>query len=130
MQQYAGRLENQYKRLKATFPERYGDGQLKERLYFGMILGLRNATRYLYKKPDTTYEDLLDMAREAELEFTESKGVSARMKSLGVTEKADNTKLQELNNWLDNLTATLKAANVKVKPKSASAPLFSCQEKR
>ena len=95
---------------------------MKERLYFGMIPGLRNATRYLYKKPDTTYEDLLDMAREAELEFTESKGVSARMKSLGVTEKADNTKLQELNNRLENLTATLKAGNVKVKLKSASAP--------
>ena len=34
VQQYAGRLENQYKRLKAAFPDRYGDGQLKERFFF------------------------------------------------------------------------------------------------
>ena len=100
VQQYAGRLENQYKRLKAAFPDRYGDGQLKERLFFGMIPGLRNATRYVYKKADTTYEELLDMAKEAELEFLESKGVSARMKSVGVVEKTETSKLQELNNQI------------------------------
>ena len=31
VQQYAGRLENQYKKLKLAFPHRYGDAQLKER---------------------------------------------------------------------------------------------------
>ena len=120
MQQYAGRLENQYKKLKAAFPDRYGDVQLMERLFFGMIPGLRNATRYLYKKQGTTYEQLLDAAKEAELEFTESRSVSARMKAVGVTEKADSAKLQELNNRIDSLTATLKANTVK--QKSASAP--------
>ena len=34
-----------------------------------MIPGLHNATRYLYKKQGTTYEQLLDAAKEAELEF-------------------------------------------------------------
>ena len=85
-----------------------------------MIPGLRNATRYLYKKVGTTYEQLLDMAKEAELEFSESRGVTARMKSVGLVEKTDASKLQELNNQIDNLTATLKANNLK--PKSASAP--------
>ena len=42
------------------------------------------------------------------------------MKAVGVTEKADSAKIQELNNRLDNLTATLKANTVK--QKSASAP--------
>ena len=68
----------------------------------------------------TTYEQLLDMAKEAELEFSESRGVTTRMKSVGVVEKADASKLQELNNRIDNLTMTLKANNLK--PKSASAP--------
>ena len=113
VQQYARRLENQYKKLKAAFPDRYGDVQLMERLFFGMIPGLRNATRYLYKKQGTTYEQLLDAAKEAELEFTESRGISARMKAVGVTEKADSAKLQELNNRIDTLTATLKANTVK-----------------
>ena len=60
------------------------------------------------------------MAKEAELEFSESRGVSARIQSVGVVEKADASKLQELNNRIDNLTATLKANNLK--PKSPSAP--------
>ena len=120
VQQYAGRLENHYKKLKAVFPEHYGGAQLKERLYFGMIPGLRNATRYLFKQDDTTYEELLDAAKEAELEFTESKGASARLKAVGVVDKNENSKIQELNNRIENLTAMLKANNVK--PKSASAP--------
>ena len=120
VQQYAGRLENQYKKLRAAFPDRYGNMQLMERLFFGMIPGLRNATRYLYKKQGTTYKQLLDAAKEAELEFTESRSMSARMKAVGVAEKADSAKIQELNNRLDSLTATLKANTVK--QKSASAP--------
>ena len=65
VQQYAGRLENQYKQLKLAFPHRYGDAQLKERLFFGMVAGLRNATRYVYKQTEATYEILLTAAKEA-----------------------------------------------------------------
>ena len=119
VQQYVGQLENHYKKLKATFPDWYGGTQLKEKLYFGMIPGLRNATRYLYKKEETTYEELLDTAKEPELEFTKSKGASARLKAVGVIDKSKNSKIQEFNNHIENLTATLKVNNVK--PKSASA---------
>ena len=120
VQQYAGRLENQYKKLKAAFPDRYRDAQLMERLFFGMIPGLWNATRYLYKKMGMTYEQLLDAAKEAELELTESRGIAAQMKAVGMAEKSDAAKLQELNNRIDTLMATIKANAVK--PKSASAP--------
>ena len=112
MQQYAGRLENQYKKLKLAFPERYGDAQLKERLFFGMIAGLRNATRYVYKQPEANYEALLKAAKEAELEFTESKTVNVRAKAVGIMEKGENPKIQELNNRIENLTASLKANNL------------------
>jgi len=122
VQQFAGRLENQFKKLKAVFPERYGNAQLMERLYFGMVTGLRNATRYVYKLPGATYEGLLDAAREAELEFQENRTVSARAKALGVVDKPppENPKIQELSNKLESLTATLKANTLK--QKSASAP--------
>ena len=92
VQQYARRLENQYKKLKIAFPERYGDAQLKERLFFGMIAGLRNATGYVYKQPEANYEALLKAAKEAELEFTESKTVNVRTKAVGVIEKGENPK--------------------------------------
>ena len=39
---------------------------------------------------------------------------------MGVVEKAEASKFQELSNRIDSLTATLKASNLK--PKSASAP--------
>ena len=58
-----------------------------------MIPGLRNATRYLFKQDDTTYEELLDAAKEAELEFTESKGASARLKAIRVVDKNENPKI-------------------------------------
>ena len=48
---------------------------------------------------------------------------------MGVAEKAEATKLQELYNQIDNLAATLKASNLK--PKSASAtnsPAKKCNE--
>ena len=123
VQQYAGRLENQYKKLKLTFPEQYGDSQLKERLFFGMVTGLRNATRYVYKQSEATYETLLKAAKEAELEFTESRTLAARVKAVGVVEKGDSSKIQELHGRVEKLAATLKANNVnKVNPKSASAP--------
>ena len=60
------------------------------------------------------------MAKEAKLVFSESKGVSVRMKSIGVVEKTKASKLQELNNRIENLAATLKANNMK--PKSVSVP--------
>ena len=62
-----------------------------------MIAGLRNTTRYVYKQPEPTYEMLLKAAKEAELEFTESKSVTAKVKAVRVVEKNENPKLQELN---------------------------------
>ena len=123
VQQYAGRLENQYKKLKLAFPHRYGDAQLKERLFFGMVAGLRNATRYVYKQAETTYEALLTAANEAELEFNENKGVTARVKAVGVVEKGDPSKIQELQSKVEKLAATLKANQIqKGRTQSASAP--------
>ena len=96
---------------------------MKERLFFGMIAGLRNATRYVYKQSEANYEALLKAAKEAELEFTESKTVNVRAKAVGIMEKGENPKIQELNNRIENLTASLKANNLaKNNGKTNSAP--------
>ena len=88
-----------------------------------MIAGLRNATRYVYKQPEVNYEALLKAAKEAELEFTESKTVNVRAKAVGVIEKGENPKIQELNNRIESLTASLKANNLaKNNGKTNSAP--------
>ena len=88
-----------------------------------MIAGLRNATRYVYKQSEANYEALLKAAKEAELEFTESKTVNVRAKAVGIMEKGENPKIQELNNRIENLTASLKANNLaKNNGKTSSAP--------
>ena len=77
MQKFAGRLEKLYKKLAIKFPERYNLHLLTERLFFGMSQQLRDNTRYLYdtrRREGQTleYEELLQAARDAEVEWTET----------------------------------------------------------
>ena len=66
VQEFAGRIETKYKRLIELYPGRYDSEMLKERLFYGMTQHLRDSMRYLYKKPETNYEELLLTAKEAE----------------------------------------------------------------
>ena len=59
IQQFAGRIELKYKKLIALYPGRYNPEMLKEHLFYGMTQHLCNSMRYLYKQPDTTYDELL-----------------------------------------------------------------------
>ena len=77
VQKFAGRLEKLYKKLAIKFPERYNLHLLTERLFFGMSQQLRDNTRYLYdtrRREGQTleYEELLQAARDAEVEWTET----------------------------------------------------------
>ena len=83
IQQFAGRMELKYKKLVELYPGRYTKDILKERLFYGMTQHLRNLMRYLYKKPDTKYEELMMSAKEAEAEWLDNK---ARVKSAVISE--------------------------------------------
>ena len=78
IQQFAGRMELKYKMLVELYPGQYTKDILKQRLFYGMTQHLRNLIRYLYKKPGTTYEELMMSAKEAEAEWIDNK---ARVKS-------------------------------------------------
>ena len=69
IQEFAGRIETKYKKLTELYPNRYHSGMLKERLFYGMTQHLRDSMRYLYKKDETTYDELLLTAKEAECEW-------------------------------------------------------------
>ena len=62
---FAGRLEFKYKKLVVLYPDRYTPHIPKEWLFYGMTQHLRNSMKYLFK-PETTYEELLTSAKEAE----------------------------------------------------------------
>ena len=110
IQQFAGRLEKKFKLLDDNFPGRYSEGLLKERLFHGMVSGLKNTVRFMYKAESSNYETLLEAAREAEAEFHDNKS-AARMKSANLIE-GDKDKLETLESKIENLTLALKAGTL------------------
>ena len=74
-------MEQQFKRLRALYPGRYGRSQLKERIFQGMHPHLRDSMWFLYMKDGVSYEEFLAAVYEAENEGTESNGVKYESKS-------------------------------------------------
>ena len=54
--QFARRVEQRFKRLRALYPGQYDHGQLKERVFHGMHAHLRDSMRFLYMKEEVEYE--------------------------------------------------------------------------
>ena len=109
IQQFAGRIELKYKKLVALYPGRYTEEMLKEHLFYGMTQHLRNSMRYLYKQENTTYDELLQSAKEAESEWIDNK---LRVKSAVTIEDPGKKEREELKNHLERLTESVKAANL------------------
>ena len=68
VRQFAGRLETQFKKLKEKVQGCYDNNMLKERLFHGMHLQLKDSIRFQYKREETTYEELFQEVVEAEKE--------------------------------------------------------------
>ena len=77
-----------------------------------MTQHLRNLMRYLYKKPDTTYEELMMSAKEAEAEWIDNK---AKVKSAVISEDPGKKEREELKQRIEKLTESVKAANLQAK---------------
>ena len=112
VQHFAGRLEKTFKKLQEAFPDRYGEHELKERLFHGVNQQTRDSMRFLYSKHTTTYDTLLAAIKQAEMEWSESRA-PLRIKGAVVQEKEDE--MIELKKRLDQLTATVKSSNIKPK---------------
>ena len=70
---FARWLEQTYRRLRERFPGRFDEDQLKDRLFHGMLQGLGDSMRFLYKDPHVNYHSLLESTEEAEDEAEESR---------------------------------------------------------
>ena len=82
--QFAGRVEQWFKRLRALYQGRYGRSQLKERTFQGMHPHLRDSMQFLYMKDDVSYEEFLAAVYEAENEGMESKVLNVKTKAMTV----------------------------------------------
>ena len=78
--QFAGWVEQRFKRLRALYPGRYDHGQLKERVFQGMHPHLRDSMRFLYMKEEVGYEEFLAAVYEAETEGTEGESIEYKGK--------------------------------------------------
>ena len=114
VQEFAGRIETKYKKLITLYPWRYNSEILKERLFYGMTQHLRDSMRYLYKRADTTYDEQLLTAKEAECEWLEHR--TTKMKQTTVGEEVDQKEREEIKVRLDKLAETVKAASFQRRP--------------
>ena len=114
VQEFAGRIETKYKKLIALYPGWYNPEILKERLLYRMTQHLRDSMRYLYKRPDTTYDELLLTAKEVECEWLEHKTTKMKQTTLG--EDTGQKEREEIKVRLDKLLETVKAASFQKRP--------------
>ena len=110
IQHFASHLEKSFRKLQEAFPDRYKEEQLKERLFHGVNQQTRDSMRFLYRKATTTYESLLAVIKEAEIEWMESKGQFC-MKSAILVDHSEE--IEELKQKLEKLTATIKSNTFK-----------------
>ena len=82
--QFAGSVEQQFKRVRALYPGRYDRSQLKERIFQGMYPHLRDSMQFLYMKDDVSYEEFLAAVYEAENEGMEGKVLNMKAKAMTV----------------------------------------------
>ena len=118
LRQFAGRLKQKYKYLKEKFPDRYQTKDLKDRLFHGMHSHIHESMRFLYKKPEVTYEELLSETLEAEKDCCPFKSMIVKSKA-AVVESEALPSLQQLTKEISALTTVVKSASMgtpKTKP--------------
>ena len=111
IRQFTGHLEQKFKYLKEKFPDRYQMTDLKDRLFHGMHPNIRESMRFLYKKPEVSYEEFLSETLEAEKDCSDGKmTASAKIKS--AVANNDVPSIQKLTKEISTLTTIVKSANV------------------
>ena len=113
--QFAGWVEQRFKRLRALYPGWCDHGQLKERVFQGMHAHLRDSMRFLYMKEEVGYEEFLAAVYEAETEGTEAKILNAKAKAMTferVVDKDEPTDLQDIKQQIKSLATIMKSTTV------------------
>ena len=113
--QFVGRVEQQFKRLRALYLGRYDRSQLKERIFQGMYPHLRDSMQFLYMKDNVGYEEFLAAVYDAENEGTESKIVNMKARAMTVEkviEEREKDELKDLKWQIESLTTIMKSATM------------------
>ena len=68
VQDFGAKLECIFRTINERFPGWYAPVQLKTRFFHGINDRLRDSMHYLYDRPEASFEDLLLVAMQAEVE--------------------------------------------------------------
>ena len=108
---FATRLEGTLNQIRLKCPGRIADCEvachLKDQLFHGVHKHIRDSIIYLCSSPETTYSQLMVVARKAESDMDDAKE-KVRARSSAVTEVTDSSK--ELGDQIIRLMATLTRA--------------------
>ena len=113
--QFAGRVEQQFRQLHVLYPGRHDCSQLNEWIFQGMHPHLRDSMWFPYMKEDVGYEEFLAAVYEAETEGSEGKVVNVTAKALTVekiTENREQNELRDLRQQIESLATIMKSAVV------------------
>ena len=113
--QFAGKVEQRFKTLRALYPGRYDHNQLKKRVFQRMHPHLRDSMRFLYMKEEVGYEELLATVYEAETGGMEGKILNVKVKAMTiekVVEKKEPTDLQGIKQQMKSLATIMKSATM------------------
>ena len=113
--QFAGWVEQRFKRLRALYPGRYDRNQLKERVFQGIHPHLRDSMRFLYMKEEVGYEEFLATVYEAEMDGMEGKILNVKVQAMTVekvVEKKEPTYLQDIKQQIELLATIMKSATI------------------
>ena len=104
---FVTRLEGTLNQIRLKYPSRIVDHKvachLKDRLFYGVHKHIRDSIRYLHSNPETTYSQLMVVARKVESEMEDAKE-KVRARSSAATEVTESSK--ELGDHITRLMAT------------------------
>ena len=117
MPSFVTRLEGTFNQIRLKCPSRIADNKvawnLKDQLLHGVCKHIRDSISYLHSNPETTYSQLMVVARKVESETKDAKE-KVRGRSSTATEVTDSSK--ELADQMTRLMATLTRAEQSTPP--------------
>ena len=115
--QFAGWVEQRFKRLRALYPGGYDHNQLKERVFQGIHPHFRDSMRFLYMNKEVGYEDLWLQYMRLKQRGLRERYLNVKAKAMTVEkvfEKKEPTDLQDIKQQIGSLATIMKSATIGV----------------
>ena len=113
--EFGGKLEYKFRLLQEKCPGHYVDVQLRDQLFHGMSVKLRDSVPFLYSQPDCDFTKLLKAAMTCENEAASRASIKAKSLQISVDENPQvaSDGISSIQEQLNQMRTILKSANFK-----------------